>query len=434
MSLISKLALPRAEGVRSNIPWLVLMSVALTVILLPFSSYVAALPLIKTEWGLNNTQAAIIYSAFLVGYAFSALVVIPLTDRFGPKPVFLAAATLSVVSHAVFPLAADGIVSASVLRAVQGIGLVGVYMPAVRIISDRFAAKGRGAAIGLFVAAGYGGNSLSLVSTGGLMALTTWRTSYLIVSLVAAASLPLAYALLRGHRHAPSGRPSGRLDPTILKVRPIRYMVAGYTLHTLEIFTFQAWLPSFLAAVLVMRGSTAEDAAVVAATAAGLAFAVGSVGPIIGGALSDRWGRAGTAALIFALSSACAWAIGWMGGLPWPLIVFVAVVYGIATSADSAIYSAGLVDAAPPSRLGSAMAVQAFIGFAGGVAGPIIVGGILDLVPSDIAWGVGFSFLGMLALVAAVLFVRLHTISGSTPLQHRGQADQPPLRKERTAG
>lgn len=414
-SLISRLILSRAEGARSNVLWLVLMSVALAVILLPFSSYVAALPLIKIEWGLNNTQAGVIYSAFLIGYAFSALVVIPLTDRLGPKPVFLAAATLSVVSHILFPWLGHGIVSASLLRALQGIGLVGVYMPAVRIISDRFAAKGRGAAIGLFVAAGYGGNSLSLVSTGGLMAITTWRTSYLVVSLIAAASLPLAYALLRGQRHAPTGRPSGRLDPRVLKIRPIRYMVAGYTMHTLEIFSFQAWLPSFLAAVLVMRGSAAEDAAVVAATAAGLAFAIGSVGPIIGGALSDRWGRAGTAAAIFALSGACAWAIGWMGGLPWPLIVFVAVVYGIATSADSAIYSAGLVDAAPPSTLGSAMAVQAFIGFAGGVAGPIIVGGILDLVPEDIAWGVGFSFLGVMALIAAGLFIRFNAMTRRTP-------------------
>jgi MFS family permease len=414
ISLVSRLALPRVEGVRSNVLWLVLMSVALAVMLLPFSSYVAALPLIKTEWGLNNTQAGVIYSAFLVGYAFSALVVIPLTDRLGPKPVLLAAAALSVASHALFPLLADGIVSASVLRTIQGIGLVGVYMPAVRIISDRFAAKGRGAAIGLFVAAGYGGHSLSLVATGGLMALVSWRDAYLIVALIAAASLPLAYTLLRGQRHAVQGRPSGRLDVRVLKQRPVRYMVAGYTLHSLEIFTVQAWLPSFLAAVLVMRGSAAEDAAVVAAAAAGLAFAIGSIGPLIGGALSDRWGRAGTAVLIFAMSSGCAWAIGWMGGLPWPLIVFVAVVYGVATSADSAIYSAGLVDAAAPATLGSSMAVQAFVGFVGGVAGPIIVGGILDLVPEDIAWGIGFSFLGILALVATALFVRLHATAKKT--------------------
>jgi MFS family permease len=88
-SLVSRLNLTRAEGRRSNIVWLVLISAGLAVMALPFASYVAALPLIKTEWGLNNTQAGVIYSAFFAGYALSALVVILLTDRFGPKPVFL---------------------------------------------------------------------------------------------------------------------------------------------------------------------------------------------------------------------------------------------------------------------------------------------------------------------------------------------------------
>jgi MFS family permease len=317
--------------------------------------------------------------------------------------------------------------------------MVGVYMPAVRIISSRFASRGRGAAIGFFVAAGFGGNSLSLVATGGLMALTTWRTSYLIVSLIAAGSLPLIYALVRGHRQTEASRSSGRLDVRVLKVRPVRYMVTGYTLHCVEIFAFQAWLPAFLAGVLVARGSSAEDATVVAATAAGLAFAIGSIGPLLGGALSDRWGRVGTAAFIFVLSSACAWAIGWMGGLPWALVVFVAVVYGFATSADSAIYTAGLVDAAGPANLGSVMAVQAFIGFVVGITGPIILGGILDLVPEAIAWGVGFSFLGVLALTAAVLFFRLHVTakrSGVTLSSTVGPKEpySPSSSQERTTG
>ena len=46
------------EGVdASSATWLALMSLMLFVLLLPFSSYVAALPFIQDEWGLNNTKA-----------------------------------------------------------------------------------------------------------------------------------------------------------------------------------------------------------------------------------------------------------------------------------------------------------------------------------------------------------------------------------------
>ena len=46
------------EGVdRRDAVWLALMSFALFILLLPISSYVAALSFIQDEWGLNNTQA-----------------------------------------------------------------------------------------------------------------------------------------------------------------------------------------------------------------------------------------------------------------------------------------------------------------------------------------------------------------------------------------
>ena len=57
-------------------------------------------------------------------------------------------------------------------------------------------------------------------------------------------------------------------------------------------------------------------------------------------------------------------------------------------------------ESADPCQLGSAMALQAFFGFMGGVIGPIFVGAILDLVPSSIQWGVAFSGVAILAVVA----------------------------------
>ena len=143
-----------------------------------------------------------------------------------------------------------------------------------------------------------------------------------------------------------------------------------------------------------------------AATVGGIALAAGSVGPIIGGVISDRFGRARTAAAIFALSGACSWVIGWTVGFPWPVVVGVAVVYGWAISADSSIYSTAITESTRAEDLGSTMALQAFLGFMGGVVGPILVGGVLDIFPEHLEWKMGFSAVGLMAVVSIPVLLK----------------------------
>ena len=389
--------------------WLLSMSGVLVIILLPFSSYVAALSDIQSEWGLNNTQAGVLFSVYLGGYAVSALLIIPLTDRVGPKHIFLGSAGISVVAHALFPLLATDMASGAVLRAVAGVGLVGVYMPGLRLVSERFEGRGRGMGIGLYVTAYYVANSVSLVTTGGLMAWLDWRDAYLVVALSAVAGLPLAYVLLRKHQRSSKSSSSGALDLGVLRDRATRHFMLGYSLHALELYAVRVWLPAFLTAVLIARGTDSAQAVVTGATVGGLALAIGSIGPAMGGVISDRWGRATSAAAVFALSGVCSLAIGWMGDFdfPWLLIVALAMVYGFAIAADSAIYTTAITEVADPARLGSTLAVHSFVGFSGGVLGPIILGGILDVSPESLKWGIGFSFLGLPAIIAVAALLRV---------------------------
>lgn len=393
-----------------DIVWLVLVSLMLFVMLLPFSSYVAALAFIQREWGLNNTQAGVVFSAYLAGFAASALFTLPLTDRLGSKHILLVSATVSVVANVLFPLMAHGMTAAILLRAVAGMGLVGVYNPGMRVISERFPTRGRGMAIGMFVTAFYASNAVSLSLTGVLMDRMEWRNAYLLMASASAASVPLAYFLLRGHRQQRSSQSSWVLDPSVLRNRAARIFIFGYSLHAVELYVVRIWLPAFLMATLVARGVDDGKAAVTAATVGGIALAMGSVGPVMGGIVSDRWGRARTAAAIFALSGACGWAIGWLGALPWALIVGVSAVYGWAIAADSAIYSTAVTEVGDRQKLGSTLAMHSFIGFVGGVIGPILVGGVLDLAPDSVKWGAGFSLMGLLAVVAVLALSRTRSL------------------------
>ena len=401
-----------------SLAWLLMMSTTLFVLLFPFSSYVAALPIIQDEWGLNNTQAGAIFSAYLAGFAVSALVVVPMTDRFGSKRIFISCTTISTAANVLFPLVANDAITASLLRALAGLGLVGVYNPGMRIVAERFADRGRGFAVGTFVTFFYASNSVSLTLTGLLMAHFEWRHAYLIMGAASGASILLAYLLLRNHKSQAAVGSAGRLDLSVLRNKAARIFITGYSLHAAELYVVRVWLPALLAAALISRGEDELSAAVGAATIGGLAMASGAIGPVMGGVISDRWGRAASASAIFALSGACSFAVGWMIGFPWALLVGVAIIYGWAIAADSAVYSTAVTEVAEPGRLGSTMAVHSFVGFMGGVIGPIIAGAILDVSPGSLKWGLTFSATGLLAIVALLAMrgmwrLPLHTAKGN---------------------
>ena len=396
------------------------MSVMLFILLLPISSYVAALPFIEEEWRISNTMAGVVFSSSLVGYAVSALFIIPLTDRFGARSVLTASAAVSVAAHVAFPLLARGLAVGLLLRLVSGAGFLGVYVPGLRVVAERFAGGGRGTAMGIFVTAQYMANSVSLAITGALMSGMEWRAAYLVVAAAAGVGLALAFVLLRGQREPERGSSSGRLNAAVLKNPVVRFLILGYSVHAFVLFAVRVWLPLFLAAILIERGEGVEDAAATGATVAGLALVLGSAGPIMGGLLSDRVGRAASASAILGVSAVCSFAIGWTTDLPWGAVVAVSVVYGWATAADSPIYQTGVTEASEAEHIGSTLAMQAFIGLLGGVSGPVVFGGILDLSPDTMRWGIGFSSLGALAIIAIAGLLRSRSVGESRPRARGG--------------
>ena len=396
--------------VRSKGLWLALLSLALFIALLPISSYVAALSSIQSELGLGNTAAGALFSAYLAGYAASALFVVPLTDRFGAKRVIYASAALSVAAHLLFPLTAQDAAVGSILRALAGVGFLGVYLPGLRIVAERFDKEKRGSSIGLFVTAQYASHSGSLALTGWIMSAMEWRDAYTVVAAASAASIPMMVMLLRSHSPQQPHQSSGRLDPTVLASRPVQFVILGYSIHALNLYAIRVWLPVFLASILTARGIADGQAAVTAASAGGLALAFGAAGPVVGGVISDRLGRTTAASLILGISAACAVGLAWIGHWPWGLIVGASAVLAWAASADSAIYQTGITEVSDPTRLGSALALQASIGLVGGVIGPVMFGGILDVMTGDYQWAFAFSALGFLAAVAIAGLQRIRSL------------------------
>lgn len=384
-------------GLLPRIGWLIALSLALFLALLPFSAYIASLPFIQAEWGMSNAAAAVVFSSYLIGYALSSLIVVPLTDRFPPQRVLVVGIAILVGGNLLFPFFAHDIGSGALLRALTGAGQVGAYIPAIRLVTERFPGPRRATAVGFFVAAGYAGTTLSYTFMGQLLArLPSWQAAYFVTSLVGVGGLVFALIATRGGASVTPAPASGRLDLRVLRMPAVTLNTVAYALHTAELYLARLWFPLLLGAALVQSGM-ADDAAVVrAATLSGLMFMMGIAGVFMGGALSDRIGRWRGATLIFSVSGLCSLIAGFLLDAP-ALLIALGFVYGFATAADSAIYSTSIVEVAPPGQVGSAQAVQSFVGFAIGALVPVIAGSLLDRQSGPQGWIWAFGFNALLA-------------------------------------
>ena len=410
----------RSERVRlglgswRDIAWLTAISSTLLLTLLPFSSYIVSVPFVRVEWGMSNTEAAVVFSAYLVGSALSALFLLPITDRVPARKVLLVSVIVMAVSNVLFPILARDVWTASLLRCAAGAGHVGAYIPGVRLVSLRFAGSMRGTAVGTFVSIGFIGTTGSYAFTGWLLDTTdSWRTAYLLTSLVGLVGVVVALWVVRDRRSDEDTADSPRSwgpDLSILRGGSVLLLNLAYALHTAELYLARLWLPLLLVAALVESGREAGEAAVLAAAWSGFMFMTGSVGVFIGGMVSDRLGRTAGAGLIFAVSGVVSFLVGWLTGAPMVVLIVLGFVYGFATAADSAIYSTAATELAPANRIGSTQGVQNFIGFAVGAVAPVLAGGILDVVEGPAGWGLAFGFNGLLAVAGllSLLLLRRH--------------------------
>lgn len=390
--------------------WLFGFTTVLILALLPFSTYVAAVPMIIEEWEMSNTQTGLVFSAFLVGYVVSSLLVVPLTDRFPGQSILLACSVAASTGSLLFPLLAQEPISAALIRVLYGAGVVGIYVPGTRIVSEQFAGPNRGKAVGLYVTGFYLATSLSLIFSGALLGQFSWRFSYWILAIASAIGPILAYALLK-KINTPDPRTSRStpgLKLRVLRNRAARLMMLGYSLHAWELYLMRMWFAPFLVAVLISNGYNQEVASTLGSTTAGFIMAIGAIGPFLGGMLSDRIGRTATASLIFSISGLCSFGLGWMLEAPWLMVLGVGLVYSFFVGFDSSVYTTAVTELADPRSLGSALALHSFLGFGAGMISPIVFGIIQDATGPAHGWGWGFATGGVAAVgaVAAMLVLR----------------------------
>ena len=219
-----------------------------------FTSYSAALPLLKTDWNMSASEAGLVQSAWHAGYLISLFAVGFIADRHGAKRTFLAGSVLASVSAMLFAFFADSVLSGLLLYGFTGLCSGASYTPGLTLVAERFGALQRGRAMGWYLASsslGYGG---SLILSGLLMPQAGWRGAFIATACGPLIATAIAIRTLRATPNLVHPRSTEKpLGFSLLEVwrnRPAMLLIWAYVFHGWELLGLWAWLPAYLAAAI----------------------------------------------------------------------------------------------------------------------------------------------------------------------------------------
>src|SRR5437763_7069155 len=253
---------------------MLLMLVAMTGVA-PISLYmlVPALPVLATNFGRDISIAQMTVSLYMVGIACSQIIMGPLSDKFGRRPVLLAGLGLTVAASIGCSLA-ETLPQLIAARFFQALGGASGMVISRAIIRDLYSRDRVGAMISLVIAVMMIAQMLSPLTGGVLETAFGWRAIFYLItaaSLSIAVLIAIALPETRGDRSESSGF---RDDiGSLIKNRAFIGYVLCQVLASQIIFTFAGGGPYIV--VTQMGRTSAEYGAWFATT--GFAYLVGNL-------------------------------------------------------------------------------------------------------------------------------------------------------------
>ena len=385
-----------------HLPTLVLARVCTTVI---FMTYPACLSALLTEWQMSATQAGVVQGIFTAAFAASLLISSVLCDRVGAKRVFNTATMLSALAAILFALFARSFETALIWMAVMGLSQGGTYTPAIMLVAANTPQRKRASAVGWVLAGMSAGYVISIFLSTALLAARGYETAFVVTASITAFGWLFGYVAVR--RAGDAGREASRADAAFddSMKRRSRLLTLGYIGHCWELFGAWGWIPAFLAAAVLSRGTmSAIELGLWTALALHLS---GFFASFLSGYAADRFGARSVLIALAVLGGLCSISVGWLADLTVPLLLCVVAIYGFATIGDSSVLSAAMADAVPPQHLGRVLGLRSVLGIGAGALSPAVFGLTLDLAPGAYAWGFAFSTLALGAAFATLCAVLL---------------------------
>jgi DHA1 family bicyclomycin/chloramphenicol resistance-like MFS transporter len=264
-----------ATATDSTPPRLMLLLLVAMTGVAPISLYmlVPALPMLAATFGRDISIAQMTVSLYMVGIACSQIIMGPLSDRFGRRPVLLAGLALMVVASAAC-IFAETLPQLIVARFLQALGGASGMVVSRAIIRDLYSRERISSMISLVIAVMMVAQMLSPLTGGLLETAFGWRAIfYLITAASLVIAVAIAFTLPETRRdRVEAGGFRGDVG-SLFKSRAFIGYALCQVLASQIIFTFAGGGPYIV--VLQMGRTSAEYGAWFATT--GLAYLVGNL-------------------------------------------------------------------------------------------------------------------------------------------------------------
>jgi predicted MFS family arabinose efflux permease len=344
-------------------------------------------------WGLSASEAGIMASAFAFGYMAAVPVLTTLTDRIDARLVLATGSVLSGLAAIAFGLFASGLLSASLLWGLAGIGFAGAYMPGLKALTDRLPPGESSRSVTLYTSSFSVGVGLSFLVAQLVAESFGWRAAFYVTGsgpfIMAAVCFGLAPC-------KPSPRHGRLLDfAPVLRNRAALGYILGYGAHCFELYGMRTWIVAFWTFVTAHSAGVAPIGAVSVSVIVTLLSLPAS---ILGNEAALRYGRHCAIKSVMLTSAAVALIIAFnTSASPWLLLPLV-LLYGLTVPADSGALTSGTSASAAPLHRGATLGLHSTIGFGLSALGAWGVGVAIDAAGgpnSPSAW------MAMFALLAA---------------------------------
>lgn len=373
-------------------------------------SAAAVLPALRAEFAIGDTQAALMSSGVALGFVAGTLIsaFLGLADRIEARRLFFASILLGAAANAGMLAIPPDTWGAPILRIAVGATMAGVYPVGMKLVSS-WAVNDRGLLVGLLVGAlALGTASPHLLDLlGGL----DWRFTVAASSLLAVAAGVIVLTARVGPAIGAAAAFHPRLVLRAWTNKPLRLANFGYFGHMWELYAMWAWIGVFLSASFAIAPG-GEDAAGLARLVTFAIVGIGAVGSLLGGIFADRLGRTTVTVWALAISGTSALIMGFLlGAAPW-LVIIVGLIWGIAVVADSAQFSASVIELSDPEIVGTMLTVQTSVGF-------LLTILTIHLVPplaEGVGWGGAFAMLAIGPAFGIVAMLRLRARPEATQL------------------
>lgn len=329
------------------------------------------LPLIRDSFGLDYARSGLLLSAQGLALGFGQLPIAALADRMS-KRLMIAAGLIGVGLTGIAISLTRSFFQLIPLLVLTGILAATYHAPAAAYLAGSFGAAGRGRALGTHVIGGALAFSATPVIAIAVVQLTgSWRSAFLalsVVPLVAGVMMLLLNWRVREQTLATKEQPAEQVR-ALAALRAIGPLVTVALAEQLLTASMFAYIPLFM----VDRHQVPQDRAGLFIV---LVTGVGIIAAPLGGALSDRFGRA---PILVASTASVGPLILLFAHAPygWPIFL-VLLLYGLSMNTRLPVLESLFADAVPAQRRSTVLGLYYFIGQeSSGLTTPL-VGRLID--------------------------------------------------------